>query len=139
MRRKQLGITLVELMIVVAIVAILAAIAYPNYRQYALRGNRTEAKAELMEVAQQLEKCYTRFGRYDSTDCVFYNDLVDGTPRPSEGGRYLISFASVARDAYELRAAPQGGQVADTACGDLLVDETGRRRVSAATPDPKCW
>lgn len=140
MRRTQVGVTLVELMIAVGIVGILAAIAYPNYRQYALRGNRTEGKAELMEVAQELEKCYTRYGRYDSANCVVYADLTDGTPRPSEGRRYLISFqGAVARDSYQLQAVPQGGQVADTGCGTLFVNDTGGRTVSATTPDPKCW
>lgn len=139
MRHTQRGMTLVELLVTVGIVGILAAIAYPNYRQYALRGNRTEAKAELMEVAQELEKCYTRFGRYESANCVTYADLIDGTPRPSEGRRYMISFQSVARDTYQLQAVPQAGQVADTACANLLVDQSGRRSVSATAPDPKCW
>lgn len=140
MRRTQVGVTLVELMIVVAIVGILAAIAYPSYRQYTLRGNRTEGKVELQEVAQELEKCYTRFGQYNSANCAVYADLIDGTPRPSEGARYLISFAApAARDSYRLQAVPQAGQMDDTRCGTLFVDETGARRVSADPPDPKCW
>ncbi len=139
MRRTQVGITLVELLVTVGIVGILAAIAYPNYREYALRGNRTEAKVEMQEIAQELEKCYTRFGRYDSPGCAVYADLTDGSPRPSEGGRYLISFQASGRDSYRLRADPQAGQMADTKCGTLFVDETGARGVSANPPDPKCW
>lgn len=138
MRRRQLGVTLVELLIAVAIVAILAAIAYPNYRQYALRGNRTEAKVELMEVAQELEKCYTRFGRYNHADCVTFDQLDDGT-RPSEGRRYLISLnmARSGRDTYEIIAVPQGGQAIDS-CGTLRLDETGRRSHDGPE-DPRCW
>ena len=141
MRRRQVGITLIELLIAVAIVAILAAIAYPNYRQYALRGNRTEAKVEMMEIAQELEKCYTRFGSYISANCVTYTDLTDGTPRPSEGGRYLISLdlGRTDDDTYFLQAVPQAGQAIDT-CRTLTLDEIGTRGHGApADPDPRCW
>jgi type IV pilus assembly protein PilE len=141
MRRKQLGVTLIELLIVVAIVGILAAIAYPNYRQYALRGNRTEAKAELMEVSQELEKCFTRFGMYNNGSCTVYGDVTGGKFRVSEGGRYQITLVAGAdpRNEYRLEAAPQGGQVADTGCGTLRLDQIGTRSVSATSPDPKCW
>ena len=52
------GITLMELMIVVVIVGIMAAIAYPNYRDFAARAKRTEAKAILLEIAQNQERFY---------------------------------------------------------------------------------
>lgn len=139
MRRKQSGITLIELMIVVAIVAILTAIAYPSYRQQVLRGNRTEGKAELMEASQELEKCFTRYGAYDSANCTARGTLT-GAGRPSEGARYQISLAAAGpRPAteYTLQAVPQNGQEADS-CGTLTLDQTGLR--GSATPaDTKCW
>lgn len=137
MRRTQAGITLLELLVVVSIVGILAAIAYPNYRQYALRGNRTEGKAELMEASQELEKCFTRYGAYNDGNCNVYVQL-QGAGRPSEGSRYQISLqAGTTATDYVLQAVPQGGQQADTVCGTLTLDQSGRR--GAATTDPKCW
>lgn len=138
MRRKQSGITLVELMITVGIVGILAAIAYPSYRQQVLRGNRTEGKAELMEASQELEKCFTRYGAYNSANCTARGTLT-GAGRPSEGRRYQISLAATANPTTEfaLQAVPQNGQEADS-CGTLTLDQTGLR--GSATPaDTKCW
>jgi type IV pilus assembly protein PilE len=139
MRRKQSGITLVELMITVGIVGILAAIAYPSYRQQVLRGNRTEGKAELMEAAQELEKCYTRYGAYNNANCTARGTLT-GAGRPSEGARYQISLVAGGANPtteFTLQAVPQNGQEVDS-CGTLTVDQTGLR--GSATPaDTKCW
>ena len=43
-RTAQRGVTLIELMIVIAIVALLAAIAYPSYENYVTRSHRQAAK-----------------------------------------------------------------------------------------------
>jgi len=43
--RRQVGFTLIEVMVVVAIVAILAAVAYPSYGDYVRRGKIAEAPA----------------------------------------------------------------------------------------------
>ena len=50
MRKYMRGVTLMELMIVVVIIGVLAAIAYPNYRQYAARAKRNEARAALLQI-----------------------------------------------------------------------------------------
>ena len=43
---KQLGFTLVEMMIAVAILAILSVIAIPSYNRYIERGYQSQAHAE---------------------------------------------------------------------------------------------
>jgi len=54
------GFTLIEVMVVVAIVGILAAIAYPSYQEHVRRANRAEARGILLEMAQLLERNYTK-------------------------------------------------------------------------------
>lgn len=56
MVKRNQGFTLIELMIVVAIVAILAAIALPSYQESVRKTKRVEAQAELLDVAQRLQR-----------------------------------------------------------------------------------
>ena len=140
MRRKNSGVTLVELMITVGIVGILAAIAYPSYQSQVLRGGRADGKAELMEASQDLEKCFTRFGRYDDPGCVAFTDMTGGGFRTSERGRYRVTITASNRISYTLEAVPQNGQVTDTACLNLRLDQTGRRdRTGDSATVNECW
>src|SRR5580704_18967202 len=50
--------TLIELMIVVAIVAILTTIAYPNYRDYVIRGQLVDATQGLAAVRANMERYF---------------------------------------------------------------------------------
>ena len=143
MRRKQSGVTLVELLITVGIIGILAAIAYPSYQAQVRRGNRTDAKAELMEASQELEKCFTRFGRYLPTaanQCVAY-DQISGAGRLSEKGKYRVTFnGAVTRTTYQLLATREPNTGPDPECGNFTLDQTGLRGIAGGTDTAqRCW
>jgi type IV pilus assembly protein PilA len=53
----QLGFTLIELMIVVAIIGILAAIAIPQYQTYVAKSQTTRAMGEASYVKNVIEIC----------------------------------------------------------------------------------
>lgn len=55
-RRSQGGVTLIELMIVIAVIGILAAIAYPNYQQYLIKSARAAAQAQMMDLANRQQQ-----------------------------------------------------------------------------------
>jgi type IV pilus assembly protein PilE len=141
--RAASGVTLVELLIAVAIVGILTAIAYPSYQAQVRRGNRMDGKAELMEASQELEKCFTRFGRYLPTaagNCVAYDQLSAAGGRLSEKGKYQVSFSgAVTSTTYTLQAVLDPARGVDPECGTLTLDQTGLRGRTGSAPVQSCW
>lgn len=62
--RRELGFTLIEVMIVVAIVAILAAIALPSYSAYVSRSRVPAALDALGSYYTRMEQRYQDTGNY---------------------------------------------------------------------------
>jgi type IV pilus assembly protein PilE len=132
-RRRNAGVTLIELITVMMVVAILTAIAVPSYGAYVIRANRTDAKAATLSMAGALERCFTRFNAYDDAGCP-----VSITNVPSNDGHYLVS-AAVTGNAFLVTAAPQGRQATDTACGNFRIDQANQRSVSGTKGVAECW
>lgn len=132
---RSRGITLIELMVVVVIIGILAAIAYPSYQNQVRKTRRADGKAVLMETAQQLERCYTRFASYANGGCGVGN----GDNVTSAEEYYVVAVTSDA-NSFTLDAAPQGDQVNDAGCGTLRLTNTGLQGSQGADADANdCW
>jgi len=126
---KQKGMSLIELMIVVAIVGILAAIAYPSYENQVRKSNRTEAKVELERRAGALEKCYTRTMDYTKDPCKPIWAAAN-----TSGGLYSVEVTDKTDSTYTLTATAIGRQAKDTTCKTMILLSTGERR-----PPKDCW
>lgn len=128
------GFSLIELMVVVAVVAILAAVAYPAYNDQIRKSRRAQAKADLVELAQILERRHTVNNSYAGA--------MPFTASPSEPGataRYNIAPANLGAgaQAFTLTATPIGDQARDT-CGTLTLSNTGQKGNSAGA-FADCW
>lgn len=125
------GFTLVELMVVVAIVAILAGIALPSYQDSVRKSRRGQAKADLAELAQGLE----RFRSVNNTYAGYVPPFAI-SPRTGGAAQYNLTVTGAGATAFLISAAPIGGQTDDT-CGALTVNQAGVK--TSAGPIATCW
>lgn len=138
--RNQMGFTLIELMIVIAIIGVLGAIAYPSYSEYVRKGHRADARAGLLQAQLWLERSATATGVYPTALPANLTWSADTTKR------YTIGFVNGNTNAaYTLTATPKSpGPQASDKCGTYTLSNTGLRGANAKTStqsgyDTDCW
>jgi type IV pilus assembly protein PilE len=145
MPRCHRGFTLIEVMIVVAIVAILAAIAYPSYIESVRKSRRAEARAQLMETAQYMQRFYSQNDSFKraigATAEMTLPTTLTSVPR--QGAQtYAISFVTGTwtPSFFTLQAVPTGSMEGDR-CGTLKLDSTGLRQAenTSGLTVSDCW
>jgi type IV pilus assembly protein PilE len=127
------GITLIELMIVVAVVAILAAVAYPSYQAYIIRANRSAAQQLMLKIASREEqyrldaKTYTvTVGGTAGLNIVEEGWDCTGNTAQCSNARYTITVALDAGPppGYTITATATGPQASD---GNLTLNALGTK------------
>jgi len=125
-KRNQIGFSLLELMIVVAIVGILAAVGLPQYNQQMVKGKRSDGIQMLTRVLSSQE-------RYFSNEITYTTDLTDlgmasSADVPSSEGHYKVTATACAgatiAQCVLLTATPQGAQEVD---GKLTLNSRGAK------------
>jgi prepilin-type N-terminal cleavage/methylation domain-containing protein len=130
---RSKGFTLIELMIVVAIVAILTTIAYPNYRDYLIRGQLTEATTGLAAVRANMERYFQDNRAYVAVGAFTPPCTAAQVPY----GRFLISCASTAvPPAFTATAV---GAAAPLSGFTFTVDQDGTQQTLVAPPAPSSF
>lgn len=138
MRQHIKGFTLIELMIVVAVVGILAAIAYPSYQEYVKESRRSNARVDLLELAQFMERYYTSNGRYTASNASAPNLPYNESPKDGSAKYYSLSLlgSNLSKSSYTLRAVPKGLMAGDR-CGTLTLTNVGIKGAGGDVDD--CW
>ncbi len=144
--RRDLGFTLIELMITVVIVSILLAIAVPNYSESVRKSTRSVARTHLLDIANRQQEFF-----YNNK--TFANDLTglgyaaatigigkDGEIGAAGAGDAAYNLSVTAADAisYSLSAVPVNAQAKDTPCGTFILASTGAKSASGAL-GADCW
>jgi len=133
---RSSGFTLIEVMIVVAVIGILAAIAYPSYLEYVRDARRSDARVNLLELAQYMERYHTGNGSYLNASNAA--PALPYTESPKDGGTkyYDLSFSAIATNSFTLRAVPKGAMTGDS-CGTLTYTFAGVKGAGGDVDD--CW
>ncbi len=152
--RKQLGFTLIELMIVVVVIAILAAIAFPAYQESVAKSKRADAQGALMSLASSMERSYTENNNYCDVGTTAVANCggaagdsgaptVHGSTVPLDGGvaYYNLTISAVSPNTYTLTATRTGSMASDK-CGDFTLTSVGAQNItnqSAGVTSSDCW
>ena len=126
-RGKQHGFTLIELMITVAIIGILAAVAYPSYTSFIIKGNRSAAQAQMLDIANRQQQ-FMLANRAYATKAVL---TTSGYALPTEVSTrysYNITVGAGAVPDYLITFTAIGSQASD---GDLTLNSEGVKTPSS--------
>jgi type IV pilus assembly protein PilE len=142
-KSRQHGMTLLELMIVVAIIGILATIAIPSFNDQVMKSRRAEARNALFDGQLKQAEYFANNFTYGSRGQI-------GGDEYTANGYYRITVRKPDDEdfttGFEMRAIPMSGegQENDTLCTGSIspkyfcVDETGVMSTGDCAPQ-SCW
>ena len=135
--KHQRGLTLIELMTVMAVVGILAALVVPSYLDQVRRGRQASAKSMLHEVLQHSERFY-------SENNTFTDDMEDlgygaGPTYFSENGTHTITLADGPSGDIATSVTITATPVAPDPTCDVLTLSSDMTRTASGTSPERCW
>jgi prepilin-type N-terminal cleavage/methylation domain-containing protein len=122
MRKRQLGFTLIELMVVVTVIGILAAIAIPAYRGYVREAHLNEAKPYLLDIASKERSYKVRNGVYCCSGGNLNETVLTTGLNVDLNGTGNFCFVMICRDASLCASTNSTAFIAASQTGDPTVE-----------------
>lgn len=122
-KESSRGMTLIELMVVLAIVAILAMLIYPTFEGHILKSRRNDGATQLLRIKLQQESF-----RLNNPSYATANQLT-----LPQSAYYDFTIVNVSSTSYTIVAIAKGTQQADSGCQTLAIDQSMLK-----TP-AQCW
>jgi type IV pilus assembly protein PilE len=110
----QLGVTLIELMVVVIIIGLLATLIFPSFEQHILTVRRGNGITQLLRLKLQQESFRTENTRYAKTEQL-------SIPTTEY---YTFSVTDVSATTYTMTAKAKGSQTDDKKCLAMHIDQS---------------
>jgi len=131
------GLTLVEVVIVLAVVALLAAIAWPMYQDSVRKARRADAVAALTAVQQAQERWRGNRAAYtlELSALPTASPPGLGLPALSANGHYVITIDAASATGYTVTATARGSQADDNGCQRLRIRVDGGNVFQGAAGD----
>ena len=147
---RRSGFTLIELIIAMTIVVVLASIALPSYLGHVATARRADARTQLMQAAQFMQRFYAANDSFEydrAGNAVFERMPASLKQSPASGSKlYSLTIPAATLNAagYELQMVPvAGASMGSDACGAFTLSATGVRGVVAAAGAANlrdlCW
>ena len=139
MKRKQhtAGLSLIELMVVLAIIGVLSALAYPSYLQHLARRDRLAAISLLYEAQLFMARYYAVNSRYSSDSAGVLPPLLPARLQSTSvqaSTRYTVSVEA-GLNSYTLTATPQSVAAHAPWCDQLSLRIDHTHHQSGLGPD----
>lgn len=115
---KQIGFTLLELLITLFLVGILFNLAFPVYQKHLLHSRRVDAEAALLDLAVKMEEYFATHHTYKTATKII-------KPKLSPDKWYKIGINRATKHTYILEAIAVNGQSRDTPCTTITLDQAG--------------
>ncbi len=131
---RQKGMTIIELLTVVAIVSILAAIAFNLFGSQKDKGLRGEGVSAIVRAIQEFEACgRDRGGIY--TNCTIPAAFIN-----SVNNRFTVTVAAKTASTYTLTVTRATG--VDEQCTTMSIDHLGQKTFTSNDGTgtlARCW
>ena len=127
------GMTLIELLIVVAIVGILAAIAGPAWNDQVIKSRRADARNTLLAAQIEQEQYRANNLTYATSMSAMGMGSFDSTSRDY----YRLEVVSADATGFLITATPNVNQANDSTCNVFAVRQTGPEHSGYAALS--CW
>lgn len=129
-KNKNIGFSLIELLIVLSIICILAAISYPIYKNQIIKTRRYNAIIELIDLSGRLEQYYNENHTYE-------NATLNNLHANNKNKFYELNIKKATEKIYSIQAIPKKNK--DTKCGTLSIDQLGNKSISGAGTINDCF